>query len=584
MIPFADGHRRIHEKKAKEHGVVPRHKPFSGASPSLWSKSRPLPSSTRSQAERLFHRDFADVRVTEHSELAKNFGTTALTLGNEVHLAERAPLGTSVKDRSILGHELAHVVHQQSDDRAESQTPTRLREFTLEQEANQAARAFAVGVPAPPLSDGAARRAQVQLFESGEHLALGNAAGAAKGIKQIELADGYTLSYGEIVAMNGDYFKDLDQMKSLATTISGRSQLEYVRQVRVKGWDTRRSNFDPAVIKTADDRYAALLNTNYKHFANPRESDLAQSPEDKDRDTQYRQQPRSALQAYRQYHEAAISAAWAASQQNNGTTLNDAHAEEAAGGHFLTDAFSAGHIRTPRDDVKSYWEQNWSSGDLAHGFAEWASKQMLGMGEPATMFVDPLEDPSSTPWLDLKMQSKIYDIMLEKLRAAGFGFGDMLALALHDYDNKMGLDVIADGAQAEVFGDGHLAEGDTRDLAVKAVEAGIDEVNTVYHAAGPDTNFAKILEDLKGPTGLYSPERQIPEAVDKKHTIDWKADIDTILKDPAFEVAMISVAKKMAKELRLSPDYVGLMEGFLRPLTDDPIGSLREMLKYADQT
>jgi hypothetical protein len=71
----------------------------------------PLDSGTRGAMEGSFGESFGDVRLhtdRESDSLSRSLGARAFTTGNDIFLRQDA----SPSDRSLLGHELAHVVQQ----------------------------------------------------------------------------------------------------------------------------------------------------------------------------------------------------------------------------------------------------------------------------------------------------------------------------------------------------------------------------------------------------------------------------------------------------------------------------------------
>lgn len=515
-----------------------------------------LPSAIRHAAAYSFGIDFGAVKLTMGSELAQQAEVPAATENGHIHVAQSSADLGSPFTRFMLGHELAHVVQQRTADFASFGSPVaRFRSPTLEAEANRAATCFSRGQPVGPIVGKAPAGPMFQAFESGEHQRIGD---DATNSKLIDLGGGYSLTYGEIVAMVGDYFEDLDQMKDLAKTPLGQQQLEYVRDVRVHGNVAEIWRYHFQAVQEADARYTALLPRNFIHFANPRESDLHAAPRDKDRDTLSLHKPRSGVQGYRSYHEGAIADAWLAATGNG--SMNDAYANEAAGGHFLTDAFSAGHIRTPREDVKQYWEKKWKElgyEDPLVLFMEWAARQAF-------------------PGSEL-LQRRVIDELSAAAAGMSFSFGDLLSITLHDYDNKYGLDVLVAGTQYRVYGDGYLSFGDTRQLVDLAVREGIVEVDRAFQLAQRGLSFAQILEDLKGNDGLYIAEQFMPEAVDNRPPFDWKSDLSTLLNDAKFQVGVESATGKMVSEFRNLAGGNELAERFLVPLEQYPAQALGEM-------
>jgi hypothetical protein len=548
-------------------GGAPTARPFADTPNFGDSTFTPLPTPVRNEATSLFNYDFREVGLTTSSPVARAAKSPAVTIGANIHIASSGMDAHTSQYRRILGHELTHVIQQQGGHGTERQAKTtRVRAPLLEQEANDAATRFSVGLPVRKIVGRTTIPSVEQHFESDEHRELGD---SATNTHTIYLTKDYKLTYGEVVAMVGDYFKDLDEMRQLAATAFGRQQLEYVRVVRVHGKEWMRWAYLSDAANAADKRYESLLQRNFPHFANPSQSELDKSPRDKDRQIEvppYQRtlHPQSGPEAYRWYHESAIATAWSAAATSGDAAtpglMNDAYAYEAAGGHFLTDAFSAGHVRTPRKDIKTYWDQKWKDMGMTNAtdlFLDWASSQMSSLGF-------------------------VRRIAREKLAAEmggmSFGFGDLLSITLHDYDNKNGLDVMSAGSQFRVYGDGHMKQGDTFALAEAAIKAGIRDIKEAYKLARDGKkSFAQIAKELQGPSGLYIPERYMPEAISKDHDIDWRADLKTLLNDPLFEEGLASAINKLVAEIRRKPSYKPILERWLQPLQDWPAQALGEI-------
>jgi hypothetical protein len=52
----------------------------------------------------------------------------------------------------------------------------------------------------------------IQRWGAGEHEMLGD---KGSGFRNVELAPGYTLSFGEVVALAGDHFANIEQMRPI---------------------------------------------------------------------------------------------------------------------------------------------------------------------------------------------------------------------------------------------------------------------------------------------------------------------------------------------------------------------------------
>lgn len=77
---------------------------------------KPLEAGTRSEMEAAFKQDFGDVRIhadASADELARELGAKAFTTGEDIFFREGAYQPGSEAGKSLLGHELTHVVQQE---------------------------------------------------------------------------------------------------------------------------------------------------------------------------------------------------------------------------------------------------------------------------------------------------------------------------------------------------------------------------------------------------------------------------------------------------------------------------------------
>jgi hypothetical protein len=284
----------------------------------------------------------------------------------------------------------------------------------------------------------AAGAAAVQRFDSPEHVALGDSAtlGPLKdttGIRYDENPDD-ELSFGEMVAMAGDYFGSLNQMKQLSQSPEGRQQLAYAR--------SKVTNSSPPTVsaeakKAVDDRYYTLASKNRSHFAGGG----------------------NAQEAYETGHMEALASAWMSGHENNQSYFTDALAAEAFCDHFLTDMFSSGHIRTPRASIQDYYSATFpKSVDQMKDFLKNYLVRRLNALNPNLANVP--------DFLIAQQVDSILDDMAGSALAS-FGVGDLVSLAMHDYDNQRGVKVVSqsspDGTPGEfhwtAFGDKQIGSG-----------------------------------------------------------------------------------------------------------------------------
>jgi hypothetical protein len=300
----------------------------------LSAPGEPLDNATRALVEPRFGRDFGDVRVhfdRRVGESAKQIGALAYTFGRDIAFGHgHDPRSSSA--RPLVAHELAHGIQQS---KALDAAP-REKSKSQEGSASEIARpvAGANRAPSPVLHCAS----QVQRFGSAEHVKIGDLAEPG----QMDAISGYgTVRLGEMIAMAGDYFESLSQIEDLAKQGQfGKQQIDLVRW-KVNNSAGPKPNVGPGVEEVVQTRYADLTTRNQTHLSTggtPGNSNKERSID---------------------LHTQAIQAAYLAGGLTGGKTQAfPAHIPEALEGfaeHFLTDAFSAGHVRTPRGELQTYW-------------------------------------------------------------------------------------------------------------------------------------------------------------------------------------------------------------------------------------
>jgi len=225
------------------------------------------------------------------------------------------------------------------------------------------------------------------MFEGGEHTAIGDSAflyfsasdpGTPAYRVQLALPNGLSLTYGQIVALGGDFYGIPDKPISDGTTQADRvtrftnayntlavathavteaPQILQVMQIEITAVNKALDEGKPAsgVYKALGDtlsekwnritgggsiispwypmgRYLQLSATNWDHFS------------------------QHAVLAYQAGHAAALAQALSARSQpanQQRQALSWAYAMNAFADHFLSDLFSGGHIRSPRKELYS---------------------------------------------------------------------------------------------------------------------------------------------------------------------------------------------------------------------------------------
>ena len=549
----------------------------------------PLPPAVRSEMEGLFGQSFATVRIHE-SGAAERRGTEAFTAGNDIEFARGEFAPENERGRRILAHELTHVVQQDGQDSPghASPDPGRLADAGLEREAARVGERAAARETVKDLAFSriGAGAPVAQHFEEEEHKAIGD---QATGGRRVELAPGYTVSYGEMVAMAGDHFESIDQMRELAAKPGRgegtREELEYVRMVEVNDVTAMKYMFSGGARDAAEKRYYRLAASNPSHFLAPGKGDAERSVGERAQDvkTGYRAEsvfpyrvekvslPQNAIAAYHMNHARAIGEAVAAGQSKTG--IEKALATEAFSNHFLTDSFSAGHVRTERRSAFDYWNEKvpMFRYNLAGYLGQKLAEGLSSSGGIEGIFTEEGYYKGHMPNNWAGTHKKVDNALNEK--GVALSFGHVVVGAIHDYDNVAGVKATVEGNEVTLYGDKHLGAGDEKALAIAAVEASVTEVEEAYRlgASGiPLDSVPATLQTGFGPVvatdGLFAAERMLPSAVpDDQATgsldpatglvesgprIPWEfPSYQELLANPKFGAALDIFGKNKAGEL-----------------------------------
>jgi len=313
----------------------------------LRSPGQPLDMQTRAFMEPRFGYDFSRVRVhtdAKAAESARAVNALAYTVGRDIAFGPSQYAPETNEGRSLIAHELTHVAQQgalttsawHAGDIARETSPS------LEAEASRNAQSINRSTALVPMSQTAGPI--LQRWDSPEHVELGESAvgGSASlitlechnrdlpqrlqpistwppqwralhalGTPEQRRAIIQGLTYGEIIALSGDFYADFAALNSAPL----REIYNLIPLIRARATTTQLQ-------EATGGRYLGLAQVNESHFSNV-------STGHRNRDT------------WRNMHMQAIEAA----RQGN---ANMAWGINAAADHFLTDAFSGGHIRTPR--------------------------------------------------------------------------------------------------------------------------------------------------------------------------------------------------------------------------------------------
>lgn len=592
-----------------------------------------------------FGTDFSSVNIA-HDGKAEQMGAQAFAQGDSIHLAAGKGDPSSAEGRSLLGHEMAHVVQQRDGRVAAPQAKDGpvVADHGLETEADVAGAAVAKGEAVPDsaksrggsASGGAQSKAEgapIQMFGTPEHKQAGDhgSAGVAPSEYQTSNANGraqVVLTFGDFTTLSGDFFdpRDTDEngkpipdslfklfhkpSSDLGKQPGTQDECLYALKEHNTG-DPRFAaggqwagiTFSEAVKESVTSRYLRLAAKNDEHFQNPKGPGSG-GPGSGNR--------KSGGGSYRELHEDAILRAHKA--KTDGQPVTDAMAHEAAAQHFLTDAFAAGHSRTPRGSIRSHWNAKYPlffsnlKKTIAHETAIWLNANHTN----GATVLGGVQDITGS--------------ILTKVEEATasmppFGFDDVVSLVVHDTDNERGLWVKNDlGDTWLTYGDNSYTKGETAKYTEQAVALGCKDINNAYAIDKSDSDDA-ILADVKSrtpapaaPGSKYGPEQAVPVLDPAKAanngTQNWQANsfeelwTKPVRTDDAAETfeAVITAGMKPGGELyeqlhgmsekfpesesvawgflgTLAPRR-GFLEGFFNPMAADPYMGLRRIIHY----
>jgi hypothetical protein len=424
----------------------------------------------------------------------------------------------------------------------------------------------------------APRRPTVARFAELEHKAIGDRAvpDTEFRLSGTKLKWGNaTATYGDIVAM-GDYFESPDEITELAGKPgTGREtigEVYYALYVEIRGEQEKQrmgKEFDETAKEAVKKRFYRLAAGNIRHFPNPRAGDTELDPRTKAKRHDKNRQPEGEAANYRDGHLRAIRRALELGEA--GQSIGGALALNAFYDHFLTDAFSAGHLRTARESIERYWSKR--PPDFNARFMRW-------MADTIADWVD----HNGAQYEQAAPRGYKRKAALEKLREAlkdmpEMNMGAVVGLAVHDYDSERGVMVRIGGKKHRMVGDGHLFDGEdggssdkakaarsTMDAAIDAVQASVADIEKAYKLGaagiGYDAAVAGLTREGKG---LFAPERLVPEPVpdneltEADRALTWSfPNTEKLLEDGRMRRAIVVFANNKAKSFDAIMDDPGI--------------------------
>jgi hypothetical protein len=459
----------------------------------------PLDAQTRERMERRYGEDLS--RVTIHPGSSRATGPIqALAEGDQIHFAPGlyAP-GTEEGDR-LLAHELAHVAQQRAGQRGEH-TGAHATDGagSLEQDAERAADGTVANEPTAV--QGRAPHGKAQHYEAWEHRQIGDG-GTPAGGRTIKTQCGIELSFGQVVALAADHYgtprgvleAPREELEAILKTMAkeehyafeGKGKVTAGQAAQVSGeyQDATRARERPHIdaTGTVQARKDGSLVTQGEKRGEPKSfQSLA-----KDNSSHFA--PQNMLEHWRLHHGRAREIATYAHEAISGGAstaeewrerLNEALVHEGFAAHFLSDAFSAGHLINAA-----------KLRELALDL--FRSHRHKIIGNIMSVRGDP---------------RRVGGLVRIIIGTDGFAenFGSLATKVLHDKLNETGLLVSnALGQSWRTAGDGDLGSSPTtRELATKAVKASRDAVEQI--ALTGKSSADPLLPEQLTPSSLQLP-------------------------------------------------------------------------------
>jgi hypothetical protein len=461
----------------------------------------------------------------------------------------------------------------------------------------------------------------------------------------------FQLTFGDWVAL-GDWFEDVNEVRKMLRPGGGGEdqigQLYYALFARIR----------PKTQKEADDaqrlgggkdgglwtekdkdevdmRYQRLKTRNIKHFPNPLVGDTKLTTAQKAKRMRDGK-PFGAIAQYHHDHLEAIGIAITAAHVPDERFLGEALAHDGFACHFLTDAFSGSHARTPRASIEQYWDKkvpkfderlvNWLADEATFVVVNHPNTEIRKKGFPEGI------KELGAPIVPSMARDAIRKLIRPEVPQ--LSFGDIVGLVVHDWEGSHGPQV--KGPDGKLHGHGPLVEvagrrfrlaGDDDILpavagmrndnsdkeltavlkdrkrsdaektlagASLAVRASVKDIQRAFELAKKDTNRSRIIRKLTDKDGLFAAERLLPSVVpdarqpeeDRMPKWDY-ATVDQLLADPKIRAALPMSADRVGgpfndtlKTLDASPAVKAhLRKVVVGPLTSGSVPRIVAWLK-----
>jgi hypothetical protein len=474
------------------------------------------------------------------------------------------------------------------------------------------------------------RATTVQRFGESEHKFIGDR--ATKGAT-IALAPGVVVTHGDLVGLGGDYFGSFDELNDLVLKPGikkgTRGEVMYALHVRIRDEPESLNMgklFDDSAKTAVMSRYYELASDNPEHFTNPLKGDAKLSTRTKatrrDRTTwdQALGLPGTPIGGggnYRENHERAVELAARLGRAKQ--PIDPAMAVEAFGEHYLTDMFSAGHVRTERTSIAEYWDPKVPM--FTFNFPRFLAEEIAKHIDAHGAWYERALSVDQKVTMTWPKEGALAGVQRALAGLPELSFGSVVALAVHDYDIFRGVEATSGGKALRLVGDSGLFErdaagnvvrqggiqkvsakgGKTMDAAVAAVRASVKEVRRAYAAGRRGTDpAATVKQALTKGGGIFAAEDLIPKAVpdaklpEADKSLKWDfTSVDDLLASGPMQKALAKFMENKASEfdsvLAGAPANAkaAIAERIQRPMRGGPtqaVPLLRRVVDYTPST
>lgn len=342
------------------------------------------------------------------------------------------------------------------------------------------------GMPSMGMSQSQSANYSRPFFDTGEHAQMGDS--SFDGMLHVGPHPGVAFTYGEIIAC-GDFYSTPEQM--MAASITDLTKLKSLIERGVKYYQGGKSN--PALNTTDDDwqgpthgQYLKLAEDNYEHFSPAYYFPTAGFAKSVHKHGTNRSQ-------WERFHKQAIDAAreMFADPANKNTSIfyEWPLIINAFADHFLTDAFSAGHL-VNKEEIIALFRQNFYSGSSLNA----AGKQFFAnvaaaafQGEVAEKFsaLETTDYPvCKWGWCikwhpNINSVSRFTSLLQQAAEQQPERIANFALKALHDKLNKDGVEVTNSAGSGvwTQYGDAFMSVSKNLPIIKRAVQQSVDNIN-----------------------------------------------------------------------------------------------------------